>query len=67
MTHRRRRLFAIAAVTVMISASACVSSATSAPQLDQGVVKQLDAAIDATMKTAAIPGVIVGIWRPDGD
>jgi len=39
----------------------------SCPQLDQAVAKQLDAAIDGPMKTAAIPGVIVGIWRPDGD
>lgn len=67
----------MAVVMSILFATACGSSVTSgpastagpqpAPQLERAVAKQLDAAIDASMKSAAIPGAIVGVWGPDGD
>jgi D-alanyl-D-alanine carboxypeptidase len=43
------------------------SSPTATHSVDAGVATRLDAAINATMEQAGVPGAIVGIWGPDGD
>jgi D-alanyl-D-alanine carboxypeptidase len=77
-----RGLLALAAAAMLITATGCAdqstsqeSSATStvsqssAPptrEMDAGLAQRLDGAIDQAMKTADVPGAIVGVWRPDG-
>ena len=35
-------------------------------EFDSGTVQQLDAAISDAMRTASIPGAIIGVWGPQG-
>jgi D-alanyl-D-alanine carboxypeptidase len=69
-----------AAVVLVLTMSGCgeksppQSSTTGAPPtpaitkpLDDALAKRLDAAVNAAMTAAGVPGAIVGIWGPDGD
>jgi D-alanyl-D-alanine carboxypeptidase len=79
MTATPRRLAAVAASALLIAA--CTAEPTSSPassgappaptttaanEVDAAVAKRLDAAINDTMKAVNVPGVIVGLWGPDG-
>jgi D-alanyl-D-alanine carboxypeptidase len=79
VTIRRRALLVITAAMLAVAGCAEPSDSTSpatttpaatdtapAKELDPAVAQRLDAAINDTMKTANVPGVIVGLWAPDG-
>ena len=81
ITPRRRGLLGVAAALV-IAASGCAddpspeqASPTASPtstspvttqEMDVAVAQRLDAAIEQAMKTANVPGAIVGVWGSDG-
>jgi D-alanyl-D-alanine carboxypeptidase len=50
------------------SSSSTTATTTSAAEtaIDPALAGQLDAAINGAMKTVNVPGVIVGLWGPDG-
>ncbi|MCW2691188.1 MAG: penicillin-binding protein beta-lactamase class [Mycobacterium sp.] len=75
----RRGLFAVAAALLLVSAcgndstqakqsdTASPSTSAAAPkEIDAGVAQRLDAAIKQAITDASVPGVIVGLWGPDG-
>ncbi|GAA4478387.1 serine hydrolase domain-containing protein [Rhodococcus olei] len=75
-THRRRGLFAAAAVTLLVAVAGCSDNSTTEPAtttaestaaMNPAVAQRLDSAIQATMAEASVPGVIVGVWGPDGN
>ncbi|HYJ57506.1 MAG TPA: serine hydrolase domain-containing protein, partial [Mycobacterium sp.] len=43
------------------------SGTASATEMDAGMAQRLDATIKQAMTAAKIPGVIIGVWGPDGD
>jgi D-alanyl-D-alanine carboxypeptidase len=43
------------------------SSAEPTKDMDASLAQRLDAAVEQAMKGANVPGVIIGIWGPDGD
>lgn len=70
-----------AAVVLMLAMSSCGREATpsqsspttassaapgTAKPIDDALAQRLDAAINGAMTAAKVPGVIVGIWGPDG-
>lgn len=58
----------VTTVALLVSASVLgkVAAAPGDGAVDRSVAERLDAAIDATRIKAGVPGVIVGIWGPDG-
>lgn len=77
---RTRALVAVTVMALLMPVTGCgkdlgsseattapTSSTTAAHDIAAAVATRLDAAIDTTMKQAGVPGVIVGIWGPDGD
>src|SRR4051812_25425299 len=79
MAANLRRLAAVAASALLMAACAAepmsspASSGTppaptsaDANEIDAAVATSLDAAINDTMKAVNVPGVIVGLWGPDG-
>jgi D-alanyl-D-alanine carboxypeptidase len=77
MTATMRWRTAVSVTVLALLASSCSGPPTPttgpprqlepAKQLDAAIAKRLDAAIDTTMKAANVPGVIVGLWGPDGE
>ncbi len=70
----RRAIAALAAV--LVAGTACTGGggdrgpapgAQSGRPLSATLTAPLDRAIDAAMKSAGVPGALVGIWSPDGD
>src|SRR5690348_8300910 len=72
-----RSLMWLAVVAALVATAACAptaatsatSAATPAPapaRLPATVTDRLDAAVAETMKTADIPGALLGIWSPQG-
>jgi D-alanyl-D-alanine carboxypeptidase len=79
MTASLRRLAAVAASALLIAACGAdptsspassgappAATSTAAKEIDAAVAKRLDAAINDTMKAVNVPGVMVGLWGPDG-
>jgi D-alanyl-D-alanine carboxypeptidase len=79
MTASLRRLAAVAASALLIvacgaeptsspasSGARAAATSTAAKEIDAAVAKRLDAAINDTMKAVDVPGVMVGLWGPDG-
>jgi D-alanyl-D-alanine carboxypeptidase len=74
MTIRWRALLAIAAAMMLLAS--CASTPTPSPSsssapaaakaIDPAVAQRLDSAITDAMNVASLPGVIVGLWGPDG-
>jgi D-alanyl-D-alanine carboxypeptidase len=63
---RCRRRAVLAAVVAAVSALASPGPAGAQPSLDRAVAQRLDAAVDQAMRTANVPGAIVGIWGSEG-
>ena len=75
------RAAATLAVVLLLAVSGCAndtesppspdtpapSGTASATEMDAGMAQRLDATIKQAMTAAKIPGVIVGVWGPDGD
>ncbi len=75
---RRLSGIAAAAMTVVLLAAGCAGNSTTDPAatstaagstatVDSAIAARLDSAITATMTEASVPGVIVGVWGPDGN
>jgi D-alanyl-D-alanine carboxypeptidase len=61
-----RLLTVIAAVLVTV-AGPVTPPATAAPGLSPELMRRLDTAVDQTMRSADIPGAVIGIFGPQGD
>lgn len=48
------------------TATPTASSTASIKEIDAGTAQRLDAAIEQARKASNVPGVIVGLWGPDG-
>jgi len=72
LTIRWRAVVAVAAAALVVGACAgepgspSASEAAPVREMDPAVAQRLDTAINDTMKATNVPGVIVGIWGPDG-
>lgn len=74
---RRRSGIAVIAAAMLLVAGCSGSSTTdsagastavgSTAALDSATAARLDSAVAATMAEASVPGVLVGIWGPDGN
>ena len=66
----RRRLAIAAVVAVSALIAGCAKEPASAPPsraLSSAVSAELDTAISAALRAAKAPGVLVGVWSPEGD
>ena len=61
-----RRGLAVLTATVMVS-TGCGSRTAEPPSAAGLDAAGLDHAVTAAMKTAKVPGALVGVWSPDGD
>jgi D-alanyl-D-alanine carboxypeptidase len=66
VTVKPRISWRVVVVSVLIAAlmPAAAEPVGAAPMLDSDKVRRLDATIEQTLRTAAIPGAIIGIWTP---